>query len=341
MRLATYEEIKSGLVTDVYFQHTRQILEALGVRKRVTVDIWAMSLPDDAGWAVATGINDALGVLSGLDVDVDAVEEGTLFGPGEPVMQITGDYLDFGVLETAVLGYLCEQSGIATKAARCKRAAGDRPVISFGARRMHPALAPVIERNAFVGGCDGVSTVLAADLLHVTPSGTMPHALIILLGDVKAAITSFDRIIDPAAPRVALVDTFCDEKAESLAAAEAIGNALSAVRLDTPGSRRGSMKQISQEVRWELDTRGFGEVKLFVSGGLDERAISELKDFADGYGVGTAIANARTIDLALDIVEVDGKPVAKRGKNPAENSFSGARTASTRFWSRTLTRSRN
>ncbi len=314
MRLATEEEIRSGKTTDIYFERTRQILETLGVHRRVTVDVKTSGLPEGYPWGVLAGMDDALGLLEGLPVDVEAMEEGTIFRAGDPVMQITGDYLDFGVLETAILGYICEQSGIATKSARFKKAAGDRQVISFGARRMHPALVPVIERNAYIGGCDGVSTVLAADLMGIEPSGTMPHALILMLGSVQEATRRFDEIIDPSVPRVALVDTLCDEKFESLAAAEAIGEKLAGVRLDTPGSRRGNMAKILDEVRWELDLRGFAHVKLIVSGGIDESDIPVLNAHCDGYGIGTSIANARTVDFALDIIEIDGKPFCKRGK---------------------------
>lgn len=314
MRNAADEEIRAGKVTDVYFERTRQVLEALNVHKEVTAEIRASSLPCDYPWAVAAGTFDALRLLEGRAVNVEVVEEGTLFGPGDPILRISGDYLEFGVLETALLGYLCQQSGVATKAARCKKAAEGRSVISFGARRMHPSLAPVIERNAYIGGCDGVSVTLAAGLLGIEPSGTMPHALIIVLGDVVEAVKRFDEVIDPAVPRVALVDTFCDEKMDSIRSAEAIGGRLAGVRLDTPSSRRGDMLKILQEVRWELDVRGFEHVKLLVSGGLDEEEMVRLNSCADGYGVGTAISNARTIDFALDIVEVEGELLTKRGK---------------------------
>jgi len=314
VRIADFSEIKSGKTTDIYFVRTEEILKALGVHKRVTVGITASSFPEGWPWAVATGMHDALLVLEGRPVDVEAVEEGTVIRPGDPVMQITGDYVEFGTLETAILGYICQQSGVATKAARCRKAAGNKTVISFGARRMHPALAPVIDHNAYIGGCDGVSVVLSAELLGIEPMGTMPHALIIILGNVAEAIKRVDEIVDPSVPRVALVDTFCDEKSESLTAAETIGKRLAAVRLDTPGSRRGNMLKILEEVRWELDIRGYRDVKIFVSGGIDEQAILELNPVADGYGVGTAISNAKTIDFALDIVEMEGVPIAKRGK---------------------------
>ena len=314
MRIATEQEIAAGKTTDVYFDRTARILESLGIHKLVSADVKASSLPENIPWAVACGIYDALRLLEGRKVDVEAVAEGTIFGPDQPILQISGDYLEFCTLETALLGYLCQQSGVATKAARCRKAAGHRTVASFGARRMHPALAPVIDRAAYIGGCNGVSVVLSAELIGIEPSGTMPHALVIILGDVAEAIKRFDEVIDPQVPRVALVDTFSDEKAEAVRAAQAIGEKLVAVRLDTPSSRRGDMVRILEEVRWELNLRGFEHIKIMVSGGLDEYEILRLNDFADGYGVGTSISNARTIDFALDIVEIEGKPIAKRGK---------------------------
>jgi nicotinate phosphoribosyltransferase len=114
--------------------------------------------------------------------------------------------------------------------------------------------------------------------------------------------------------RVVLIDTFGDEKVEAVRVANALGDRLFAVRLDTPASRRGDIVGILREVRWELDLRGFQHVKLFVSGGLDEDEILRLNPVADAYGVGTAISNAPVLNFAMDIVEVDGTPIAKRGK---------------------------
>src|SRR5436190_1151227 len=83
----------------------------------------------------------------------------------------------FGVLETALLGLLCQASGVATVAARCKIAAEGRPVFSFGARRMHPAISPMVERSAYIGGCDGVASVKSAEVIGIQPVGTMAHAV--------------------------------------------------------------------------------------------------------------------------------------------------------------------
>lgn len=179
---------------------------------------------------------------------------------------------------------------------------------------MHPAIAPMIERAAFIGGCAGVASIVAAELIGEEPVGTIPHALILVLGDSVSATLAFDEVIEKKVKRVALVDTFGDEKFEALENAELLDSNIYAVRLDTPSSRRGDMLEIAREVRWELDIHGYKNVKIFISGGLDEDVIPPLNEVADAYGVGTAISNARVIDFALDIVEVEGDPIAKRGK---------------------------
>ncbi|MGH2573426.1 MAG: nicotinate phosphoribosyltransferase [Actinomycetota bacterium] len=311
--VASPAEIKAGEVTDVYFLHGQQVLVEEGENPHVVAEIRASSFPRDWGWCVFAGLDEALWLLEGHNLEVQALPEGSVFYPEEPVMVVAGPYLEFGLLETALLGLLCQSSGIATMAARCRLAAGTRPVYSFGARRMHPAIAPMIDRAAYIGGCDGVAVVKSAEVLGLTPVGTMAHALIVILGEERAW-RGFDRHMDRRVPRVALVDTFQDEKFGAVAAALTIGKNLAAVRLDTPASRRGNFAAILREVRWELDERGFNGVKLFASGGIDEAKILELNRFADAYGVGTSISNAAVVDFALDIVEVAGKARAKRGK---------------------------
>ncbi len=311
---ATFEEIKAGKVTDVYFERTMRILKAKGIDKLVKAEFIAKELPDGAEWAVFAGLEECAELLKGMKINVRAMDEGTIFRPLQPVMEIEGMYTDFGIYETAILGLICQASGIATRSARCKMAAGERKVISFGARRMHPVLAPMIERNAYIGGCDGVSVIKSAELIEEEPMGTMPHALILIMGDVEKAIKAFDEVIEQDVKRTALVDTLIDEKFEAVKAAEAIGKSLYAVRLDTPGSRRGNFYRIIQEVKWELDIRGFGDVKIFVSGGLNEEKVKELNPVVDAYGIGTWISNSPVIDIAMDIMEIEGKPHAKRGK---------------------------
>lgn len=313
LHVASPEEIRAGKVTDVYFQRGHEVLVAERENPHVVAEIRAGSLPAGWAWSVFAGLDEALWLLEGRDVEVQAVREGTVFYAEEPVMVLAGPYLEFGVLETALLGLLCQATGVATVAARCRLAAGNRPVYSFGARRMHPAISPMIDRAAYIGGCDGVAATKSAEVIGLAPVGTMAHAVILILGEERAW-RAFDRLMERRVPRVALVDTFQDEKFGALAAALTLGKSLAAVRLDTPASRRGNFTGILREVRWELDERGFNDVKIFVSGGIDEAKIQELNRYADAYGVGTAISSAPVVDFALDIVEVGGKPRAKRGK---------------------------
>jgi nicotinate phosphoribosyltransferase len=318
--IAELKDIKDGKMTDVYFVRTMEVLKAKKIDKWVKAEFIAKRFPEDYGWGVLAGIEEAAYLLKDLKVSIRAMREGTIFRAFEPVMEIEGMYTDFGLYETSVLGLLCQASGVATKAARCKKAAGDRRVISFGARRIHPVIAPMVERSAFIGGCDGVSVVKNAELIGEEPSGTMPHALILIMGDTVEATKAFDEVIHPKVKRVSLIDTFNDEKIEAIRVAEALGKKLFGVRLDTPSSRRGDFQKIIEEIRWELDLRGFGHVQIFVSGGIDENRILNLNPVVDAYGVGTSITNARVIDFALDIIEIDGKPLAKRGKMSGSKS---------------------
>jgi nicotinate phosphoribosyltransferase len=167
----------------------------------------------------------------------------------------------------------------------------------------------MIERAAWIGGADGVSNTCAPAGMPVV--GTMPHAMIMCFGTPEDAWRAFDRDAPKDVPRIMLCDTYCDEKTESLRAA---GCGATAVRLDTPRSRRGNMRAIIEEVRWELDSHGYPQVKIFLSGGVTKEDVILYRDCVDAFGIGGAIANAPVIDFALDIVEIEGKPKAKRGK---------------------------
>lgn len=313
-QIASEDHIKQGRVTDVYFERVASSLEHRNINPIVSMEVRAATLPGSWKWAIFTGLEEVLELVDGLPVYLEAIDEGQVFHAGEPVLCLTGKYLDFGIYETSILGLICQASGIATNAARCRIAAGERTLISFGARRMHPALAPMIERNAFVGGFDGVAVVESARQIGEQPSGTMSHTLILCAQDEKVAYEAFDEVMPPEVNRIALIDTFQDEKFGAIYAAEVLGNRLNGVRLDTPTSRRGVFEDILDEVRWELDIRGYENVKLFVSGGINEEGILKYNPWADAYGVGTHISNSPVINFAMDIVEIDGKPSAKRGK---------------------------
>ena len=319
--IATEEEIRSGRTTDIYFVRTLDILKKAGRdRIRVIAEVTTGTLPNEWPWGVFCGLEEVVHLLEGKAVSLWALPEGSLFPPKTlrgvpiPVAILEGPYGEWAMYETPVLGMLCQASGIATKAARIHKVANRRQVLSFGVRRMHPGIAPLIERSVYIGGLDAITTPLGAELLGAPAVGTMPHSLVIVMGGPREAFAAVHKYLEAKIPRIALVDTYYDEKTESLLAVEAIPD-LAGIRLDTPASRRGDFAAIVREVRWELDLRGHKDVKIFVSGSVDEKSIPALLDAGvDGFGVGTSLSNAPTIDFAMDIVEVDGKPAAKRGK---------------------------
>ena len=307
--IVTPEEITEGRATDAYFERTETILEGEGVNPEVVAEVGeVVETPH-----VFVGLKDVANLLEGTGVDLYALPEGSAFERA-PVMRIEGNYADFGRYETSILGFICRASAVASATARLKAAAGDVPVVSFGTRREHPTTAAMIERSAHIGGADGVSHVAGAEAVGLEASGTMPHALVISMGDQKRAWKAYDEHVDDGVPRVMLCDTYEDEKKEAIDAAETLGDAVDSVRLDTTGSRRGDMRGIVEEVRWELDIRGYDDVGVFVSGGIGLEEVIELRDVVDGFGVGGSIASVSPVDFSLDIVEVEGEPAGKRGQ---------------------------
>ena len=158
---ATDAEILNADVADSYFHRTMQILRARGLEDTQVHAEIAYKTSDPEAWFVVAGLDEVAFLLEDVDVDVRAVPEGTICRPHEPILTLSGPYGAFAEHETALLGLLCQASGVATGAARCRLAAGEKPVISFGARRMHPAITPMIERAAYLGGCDMVAVDLA------------------------------------------------------------------------------------------------------------------------------------------------------------------------------------
>jgi len=319
--LASADEILAGRTTDIYFLRTLEVLKKAGKdREPVVAEVTTGGLPNGWPWGVLCGVEEVVRLLKGKGVSLWSLPEGSIFPPKTPrgipvpVLVLEGPYGDWALYETPLLGLICQASGIATKAARIRKLANGKQVLSFGVRRMHPGIAPLIERSVYVGGLDAITTPLGADLLGVPAVGTMPHALTIVMGGPREAFAAVHKHLERRIPRIALVDTYYDEKTEAIMATEAIPD-LAGVRLDTPSSRRGNFASIVREVRWELDLRGHREAKIYVSGAIDEKSIPGLLEAGvDGFGVGTSLSNAPTIDFALDIVDLRGKPVAKRGK---------------------------
>jgi nicotinate phosphoribosyltransferase len=309
--------IESGRATDTYFLRTEEALQHADKNPHVVAEVTADQFPTGT-FELFAGVADVATLLEGLAVDADALPEGALFDGG-PVLRIEGPCLEFARFETSILGFLSQPSGMATAALEARQAAPETSLLSFGARHCHPSIAATIGRSALVAGFDGLSHVAAGDLLDRESSGTMPHALMLCFGsgNQEEAWRAFDESVPEDVPRIALCDTFDDEAEEAIRAAE-LG--FDSVRIDTTGSRRGDFRHILRETRWKLDAAGHDDVTIFASGGITPGAIRKLRDVVDGFGIGSYITSGDTIDFALDIVEVDGEPAAKRGKLPGTKS---------------------
>jgi len=317
-------DVLRGETADVYFQRARTVLAAEGLDPVVTMEVFSR------GSGVLCGAEESIAYLREIfgfyseangtaDSVVESLHDGDRFETKEVVMRIQARYSAFGLYETAILGILASGSGWATAARKVVDAADPIPVIGFGARHVHPSVADQMDYASVVGGCIGASTPAGARLAGLSPTGTMPHALVLIFGDTVRAAEAFDRHIDPEVPRIILVDTFKDEAEESLRVADALGERLYGVRLDTPSERGRVTPELVKEVRTRLDLAGHGHVKIVVSGGLDEERIGVFKAAGapvDSFAVGSAISKASPIDFTGDLKEIDGRPVAKRGRIP-------------------------
>jgi nicotinate phosphoribosyltransferase len=329
-------EILSGDSADVYFARAQRILEREGLDPVVTMEVFAR---EDA---ILCGIDEAKNLLAHVlqqadpaDTTVEALGDGDAIGPKEVVLRIRARYRIFGLYETAILGMLAQSTGWATAARQCVDAAAPEPIISFGARHIHPDITDVLDYAAIVGGCVGASTPAGARLAGLSPTGTMPHSLVLIIGDTVKAAEAFDRDLEPDVPRIVLVDTFRDEAEESLRVAHALGERLYGIRLDTPSERGRVTADLVHEIRARLDQAAFQHVKIVVSGGLTPERIGYFKAAAapvDSYAVGSYISGATPIDFTGDIKEIEGQPIAKRGRIPGRTDSPRLRLVNLEEW---------
>ena len=314
-------DILSGESADVYFSRAEEILAKEGMDPTVVMEVFARRD------AVLCGIDEAKVLIAHVlgghiergEATVETLADGDLIAPKEIVLRIRARYRTFGVFETALLGMMAQSTGWATAARECVEAAAPEPVISFGARHVHPDVTDNLDYAAIIGGCVGASTPLGARLAGLAPTGTMPHSLVLIFGDTVRAAEAFDRHMPTDVPRIVLVDTFRDEAEESLRVANALGDKLYGIRLDTPSERGRVTPELVSECRARLDQAGFGHVKIIVSGGFTPDRIRFFKEHGspvDSYAVGSYIAGAKPIDFTGDLKEIDGKPIAKRGRIP-------------------------
>ncbi|UCD09343.1 MAG: nicotinate phosphoribosyltransferase [Dehalococcoidales bacterium] len=309
------DAVLKGETADIYFTHTLSILRKENLNPVAVMELF----PGHAG--ILCGMEEIKTllkkILAKVECEVWALNEGDAMDAKEVVLRIKAPYQSYGLYETSIDGILAHSSGWATAARRCVEAAAGLPVISFGVRHVHPNVAGIMDYSAMIGGCSGCSSIAGASLAGSSPSGTMPHALILIMGDTVAATLAFDKHMDFSVPRISLVDTFLDENEESLRVAQALGERLDSVRLDTPFELGGVTPELVEKVRHTLDMAGYAKVQIFISGGITpDRIKGFLKSGApvDGFGVGSYISDAPPIDFTADLHEIDGKPVAKRGR---------------------------
>jgi nicotinate phosphoribosyltransferase len=327
-------EILSGATADVYFARANSILDQESLDPVVVMEVFCR---EDA---VLCGMGEAQNLIGHVLAEepgakVEALDDGDVVTPKEIVLRIEARYRAFALYETAMLGMLSQSTGWATAARQCVEAAAPQPVISFGARHVHPDITDVLDYAAIVGGCVGASTPAGARLAGLNPTGTMPHSLVLIFGDTVRAAQAFDRDMPPDVPRIVLVDTFKDEAEEALRVAQALGDRLYGIRLDTPSERGRVTADLVTEIRARLDQAGFGHVKIVVSGGLNPDRIRYFKDQdapVDSFAVGSFISGATPIDFTGDIKEIDGSPIAKRGRIPGRTASPRLRPVDLSAW---------
>jgi nicotinate phosphoribosyltransferase len=335
----------AALLTDLYELTMAAAFFAEGIGGQATFSLFTRRLPPDRGFLVAAGLEDALEYLRAfrftdaaiayLDSlgrfrpdfldhlrtlrftgDVRAVAEGTVVFADEPMLEVTAPILEAQVVETALLNLLHAQTVLASKAARSVLAANGRGLAEFGLRRTHGIDAGLkASRAALLAGFDSTSNVLAGRTWELPLSGTMAHSFVTAFATEAQAFEAYARTFPDAA--VLLLDTYdtvaaartAVEVARGLAAA---GHQLAGVRLDS-----GDLAALSRAVRKVLDDGGCNEVKILVSGGLDEHDIAALLAAGapiDGFGIGTRLttsADAPSVDLVYKLVRFDGRDVLK------------------------------
>lgn len=253
--------------------------------------------------------------------DIDGYAEGELFFPGSPILTVSGTFAESVVLETLILSVLNHDSAIAAAAARMVTAARGRPIIEMGSRRTHEEAAVAAARAAYLAGFASTSN-LAAGLRHGVPTaGTAAHAFTLLHDDEPTAFAS--QVGVSGTQTTLLVDTY-DITQGIRNAIGAAGPGLRAIRIDS-----GDLSVLAAQSRALLDELGAPDVKIVVSGDLDEYAIAALAaEPVDAYGAGTAVvtgSGAPTAGLVYKLVEVAGRPVVKRSENKA--TVGGRKTA--------------
>ena len=334
------EKMRAGWYTDAYFNHARDTLLQDGRRPHVVMQVFQKN---DA-WL--GGMDEAIAILklcaNELDgLEVRALYDGDRIEPWEAVLAIEGDYTTFAHLETPVLGTLARRTLITTNVVHVLQAANGKPLIFMPARHDHHRIQTGDGYAAYVAGQIvgaeiGVTTDEQASWWGGRGIGTVPHSLIAAYGgDTVLAARKFAAWAPPDMRVTVLVDFDNDSVQTALAVAEALGDRLWGVRLDTAEALvdrslldelgdfkpTGVNERLVWKVREALDARGYERVRIVASGGFTVAKIAEFEERGvpvDAYGVGSSLIRGSN-DFTGDIVMTDGRPAAKFGRRHREN----------------------
>src|SRR5918998_2452454 len=320
--------------------------------RRCTFEVFARRLPDGRRYGVVAGTGRLLeaigrfrfgepeldrlsGVLGGPMIewladyrftgDVAVYPEGELFFPGSPILSVSGTFADAVVLETLALSVLNHDCAVAAAAARMVTAAAGRPLIEMGSRRTHEEAAVASARATYLAGFTATSNLEAGRRYGIPTAGTAAHAYVLLHDDELAAFRG--QVGCLGTKTTLLVDTY-DIRQGIENAIAAAGPELGGVRIDS-----GDLGVLAQQARDQLDGLGATGTRIVLSGDLDEYAIAALRaEPVDAYGVGTSVvtgSGAPTAGMVYKLVEVDGRPVAKR--SASKESRGGRKSAVRRY----------
>jgi nicotinate phosphoribosyltransferase len=339
------DRIRDGYYSDAYFNYTKELLEHEDRNPDVLMQVFQRKD------SILGGIDEALAVLklcSGRRrpdgswehawdaLEVRALREGDAISPWETVMTIEGPYSLFAHLETVYLGCLARRSLIMRNVAAVVEAARGKPILFFPARHDHWLVQTGDGWAAHVAGAIGVSTDAQASWWGGRGVGTVPHGLIAAYGgDTVAAAAAFARRYARDMNVTVLVDFVNDSVRTALDVARELGPALWGVRLDTSEqladlslqrehgehAQKGVTPELVRLVRSELDSNGFEDVRIVVSGGFDANRIRAFEAAGvpvDSYGVGSSLIRGAN-DFTADVVAVDGRPCAKTGRELRHN----------------------
>jgi nicotinate phosphoribosyltransferase len=334
------EKMRAGWYTDANINYTRETLLEDGKHPRVVMQVFQKK----NAWL--GGMDEAIAILKLCSYDFDGLEvralyDGDVIEPYEPVMHIEGDYTSFAHLETPVLGTLARRTLITTNVVHVLEAANGKPIIFMPARHDHHRIQTGDGYAAFVAGRImgaeiGVTTNEQASWWGGRGLGTVPHSLIASYGgDTVLAAQKFAAWASSDMNVTVLVDFENDSVRTALAVADALGDRLWGVRLDTSESLvdrslwgemgdfrpTGVNERLVTKVRDALDDRGYEWVRIVVSGGFTVEKIREFEANGvpvDAYGVGSSLIRGSN-DFTGDIVVTDGRPSAKFGRRYRES----------------------